>query len=566
MRPRTPSPARIGFLAWALACAAALTVATAPAAARDAYVANSGNGTVSVLDLATGAPVGAVAVGGKPVDVAITPDGGRAYVVDEQRGLVLGILTATNTTFAAIPVGKEPRGIAITPDRAAAYVTNFGDGSVSVINLATNATLPTAIPVGAEPEGIAVSRDGRYAYVARRGGGIAILDLAAGRVVGVVPDGFAPSRIALGPNGGRAFVANATGSVSVFNLATGGLVGGPVPLPAPATGVAVAPDGHHAYVATPSAGAVSVIDTSRAAVVGAIGSLPGAGRIAFEPSGAHGLATVSGGTGASVFGAATGRGVASLPTGPEPEGIAVVPNQGPTASFAVLPALRVAKRKLTFAAYDSSDPDGKIATYAWDWGDGHHVKTSAKFKWHRYAKPGTYTATLTVTDDEGCSSELVFTGQTASCVGTPRAVASVPVEVVDPKVPGLRLAGGQRQRVRGVVNVFAKCRLADCGLRARGTITARFRRGDSPRTYRLHIGPVVESVGARSWSRVRLSLPRGQRRAVLRALRAGGNASANLTVVARDVHGIRNVRHRQVGLVLGGRQPIVRVRSHHWRE
>src|SRR5262249_36491895 len=42
---------------------------------------------------------------------------------------------------------------------------------------------------------------------------------------------------------------------------------------------------------------------------------------------------------------------------------------------------------------------------------------------HTY-KPGSYTATLTVTDNEGCSTRFVFTGQTASCNGSGVAAVS----------------------------------------------------------------------------------------------------------------------------------------------
>ena len=56
----------------------------------------------------------------------------------------------------------------------------------------------------------------------------------------------------------------------------------------------------------------------------------------------------------------------------------------------------------TFDASSSWDPDGQIASYNWNFGDGpdgfgHHVT-------HTYAAAGTYKATLTITDHQGATS------------------------------------------------------------------------------------------------------------------------------------------------------------------
>jgi hypothetical protein len=58
-------------------------------------------------------------------------------------------------------------------------------------------------------------------------------------------------------------------------------------------------------------------------------------------------------------------------------------------------------------------PDGSLASYSWSFGDSITATTSAPTITHIDAKPGSYTATLTVTDNEGCSTAVIFTGHTA---------------------------------------------------------------------------------------------------------------------------------------------------------
>jgi PKD repeat protein len=80
--------------------------------------------------------------------------------------------------------------------------------------------------------------------------------------------------------------------------------------------------------------------------------------------------------------------------------VPVPPNQSPAAAFtANCPQLAC-----SFNADGSRDPDGRIASWAWDFGDGS--KSDAKNPSHTYAAAGTYNVTLTVTDNGGATNAV----------------------------------------------------------------------------------------------------------------------------------------------------------------
>ena len=93
-----------------------------------------------------------------------------------------------------------------------------------------------------------------------------------------------------------------------------------------------------------------------------------------------------------------GAGPAESPQGP----CDGTPNQPPVASFTASPEAGELPLDVSFDASTSSDPDGNIVSYAWDFGDGNTgtgVSTS-----HTYSQEGIFTAVLTVTDDEGLTN------------------------------------------------------------------------------------------------------------------------------------------------------------------
>jgi len=75
---------------------------------------------------------------------------------------------------------------------------------------------------------------------------------------------------------------------------------------------------------------------------------------------------------------------------------------------------------VNFSAAGSYDPDGPLAGYAWDFGDGSAVSPAANPA-HVYTDPGTYIAVLTVTDGQGQTdtAQLEITARKSKGKGKP---------------------------------------------------------------------------------------------------------------------------------------------------
>jgi PKD repeat protein len=72
-------------------------------------------------------------------------------------------------------------------------------------------------------------------------------------------------------------------------------------------------------------------------------------------------------------------------------------NTPPTARAEVSPRQTLAGLPISFDASGSSDPDGQISRYLWNFGDG--ASSALAQEQHAYARPGVYNVILTVTDN-----------------------------------------------------------------------------------------------------------------------------------------------------------------------
>ncbi|MEF8875732.1 MAG: S8 family serine peptidase [Haloarculaceae archaeon] len=76
-------------------------------------------------------------------------------------------------------------------------------------------------------------------------------------------------------------------------------------------------------------------------------------------------------------------------------------NAGPTAAFAVLPPVPVQGEPTRFDASGSTDPDGTVAGYEWDFDGDGRTDARGQSVTHTFGTVGTRPVTLRVTDDDG---------------------------------------------------------------------------------------------------------------------------------------------------------------------
>jgi DNA-binding beta-propeller fold protein YncE len=314
--------------------------------------------------------------------------------------------------------------IAIAPDGATLYATGpLGVTPVDVRTHSVGALIP--VPLGAD--GIALTPDGSYAFVTSAFGQdtygwvtpIHLADRAVGQRIRV-PAGA--TALAVTPNGRTVYVASDfDGAVTPVDVKTR-TAGRSIPVDIDADTIAIAPSGKKAYVGTIDS--VEVIDLTTGAVVGALQGgwvdFPNAG-LAITPDGATAFVSDDESTGGSFVQAFTIRTGApgKIISKAGPGGIAITPAQAPTARFTATAA--PAGTRTRFDGSRSSPGTGSIVRYAWRFGDGTGAVTTTPLASHVYPIPGSYTVSLQVTNSAETSIWRVFTGQTMSRNGRPRA-------------------------------------------------------------------------------------------------------------------------------------------------
>jgi YVTN family beta-propeller protein len=219
-------------------------------------------------------------------------------------GSISAIDTTSNQVVATVEVGPGPHGMVISPTGKKAYVANYGtfptplgqarclSDTVSVLRLGTRhlaaasgdktADAPkvvATVTVGPGPLAVAITPDDEEVYVTNFGrdpslfpGGVpgntvSVIQTRSNEVVATIPVGKLPAGVAITPDGKHAYVTNrGDNEVSVIDTATHTVVA-TVPVQIQPANIAFTPDGRRAYVTNFGSNTVSVIDTATHTVV-----------------------------------------------------------------------------------------------------------------------------------------------------------------------------------------------------------------------------------------------------------------------------------------------------------
>jgi YVTN family beta-propeller protein len=214
-----------------------------------AYVTNQGNGTVGVINVATGVQTATVSMpDGSTTLVAAVSANGKQLFVGTGGSNVYVFNTTTLANTDVIAVGGPSNGFALSPNNKLMFVSSFVSGTVTEFVVKTHAIVQTFSPGGA-PQGLTTNRHGTELYVVNEGGFVSLFDIASGALITTLP------------------------------LTAGGF------------GAGVTPDDNHLYVTEPDAGIVQVINLKTRALKGTINVGGNPRRVAFSSTGKMGVVT-----------------------------------------------------------------------------------------------------------------------------------------------------------------------------------------------------------------------------------------------------------------------------------
>ena len=159
-----------------------------------AIVLNSGDATLSVLDMTKETELRRVPVLREPHHVALSPDGSELLVGDAGANEMLFLDSRTGEIRRRMPVA-DPYQLAFSPDGKWLTVTGLARNQVDVYDAATMA-LAKRFPLSSMPSHVAYAPDSSMAYVTLQGTNrLAAIDLRRQAVAWTVEVGATPAGV-----------------------------------------------------------------------------------------------------------------------------------------------------------------------------------------------------------------------------------------------------------------------------------------------------------------------------------------------------------------------------------
>ncbi len=238
--------------------------------------------------------------------------GDMLLVVNKSDGTVSILDAASGKLRATVPVEAGPHEVEVLADGKTAAISSYGSKAepghmVSVVDLASAKVVSRVdIGAGSRPHGLKALPDGRLLVTAEGTRELVIVDPVAAKVTARIATGRDISHmVAAAPDGRRAYVTSlAGGSVTVIDLVTGKVVKD-IPTGKGAEGLDATPDGREIWVANRDANTITVIDVKTLAVVFTINATEFPIRVKITPDGRRAVATFTGSGDVGVFDTAT---------------------------------------------------------------------------------------------------------------------------------------------------------------------------------------------------------------------------------------------------------------------
>ena len=217
------------------------------------------NARVEVLDSTTGAVIGAVTGMKSTHGVALNPDGKTGYITDGAGNAIVVFDRASLAVKATVSAGTNPDGVTYEPSTNTVWAFNGRSKDVSILDASTNQIVATvAVPgkpefpqadghgsvfvniedknvivkldaaskkivatwalTGCEsPSGMAIDRDHHRLFSVCDGHKMAIVDYAAGKLLGLATIGDSPDAAGYDAKSNLAFSSNGDGTLTVID-------------------------------------------------------------------------------------------------------------------------------------------------------------------------------------------------------------------------------------------------------------------------------------------------------------------------------------------------------------